>query len=81
MGFIDEFRRAYAGDDTQHYEVGGKQARCSHCEGVNFDSGSALLNTGGLTFLGLEWANRSAHLLICTGCGHIDWFLEKPNRI
>jgi len=25
MGFIEEFKRAYAGDDTQHYEVVGKQ--------------------------------------------------------
>jgi hypothetical protein len=81
MGFIEEFKRAYAGDDTQHYEVAGKQVQCPHCGGNNFDTGGALLNTTGLTFLGLDWANRSAHLLICTACGHIDWFLQKPDRI
>jgi predicted nucleic-acid-binding Zn-ribbon protein len=81
MGFIEEFKRAYTGDDTQHYEVAGKQVQCPHCGGNNFDTGSALLNTTGLTLLGLDWANRSAHLLICTACGHIDWFLQKPDRI
>lgn len=81
MGFIEEFKRAYAGDGTQHYELAGKQVHCPHCGGKNFDTGSALLNTTGLTFLGLDWANRSAHQLICTACGHIDWFLQKPDRI
>jgi predicted nucleic-acid-binding Zn-ribbon protein len=81
MGFIDEFKRAYAGDDTQHYEVGGKRVQCPHCGGNNFDTGKALLNTTGLTLLGLDWANRSAYILICTACGHIDSFLQKPDRI
>ena len=81
MGFLEEFKRAYVGDDTQHYQVAGKEVRCPHCEGNNFDGASALLNTAGLTLLGLDWANRSAHLLICTACGRIDWFLQKPDRI
>ena len=81
MGFLEQFKRAYVGDDTQHYQVAGKEVRCPHCGGNNFDGASALLNTAGLTLLGLDWANRSAHVLICTACGHVDWFLQKPDRI
>ena len=75
-GFIDEFKRGYTGEDTQHYQVAGIQVKCSHCGGVQFDDGLALLNTAGLSFLGLDWANRNANLLICTRCGHVDWFLK-----
>src|SRR6186997_3190256 len=49
MGFIEEFKRAYSGDDTQHFQVAGKQVQCPHCGGNNFDTGTALLNTTGLT--------------------------------
>ena len=61
MGFVEEFKRGYAGDDTQHYQVAGRDVRCPHCGADNFDTASALLNTAGLTLLGLDWANRSAH--------------------
>ena len=54
--------------------------RCPHCGGDNFDTGNALLNTTGLTLLGLDWANRSAYPLICTACAHINWF-QKPDRL
>jgi len=40
-----------------------------------------MLNTVGLTFLELDWANRSGSLLICVKCGHIEWFLEEPERV
>jgi hypothetical protein len=81
MGFIEEFKRAYAGDDTQHYHVAGKKVVCPHCREENFDTGTALLNTAGMTMLGLDWANRSAYLLICTSCSHVEWFLQSPERI
>lgn len=81
MGFIEEFKHAYAGDETHHYHVARKQVTCLHCGGEDFDRGSALLNTTGLTFLRLDWVNREAHLLICAGCGEIRWFLEKPDRV
>ncbi|MDO9556056.1 MAG: DNA-binding protein [Coriobacteriia bacterium] len=80
-GFFEEFKRGYKGDASQHYRVAGVQATCSHCGGREFDTGSALLNTTGMTLLGLDWANRDASLLICTKCGHVDWFLEEPERI
>ena len=81
MGFIDEFKRAYTGDETRRYRVAGTQVRCPHCGGEDFDLGSAMLNTVGLTFLELDWANRSGSLLICVKCSHIEWFLEEPERV
>ena len=43
--------------------------------------GRAQLNTAGLTFFNLDWANRSAATLICTSCGGIDWYLTDPEEV
>ena len=80
MGFIEEFKRGYTGDESRLFNVAGKPVRCPHCGGEEFDRGSALLNTAGATLFGLDWANRSSHTLICTGCSRIEWFLDKPER-
>jgi hypothetical protein len=80
-GIIESFKQGFSGSDAQRRSVAGIAARCSHCGGENFDTGTAQLNTAGMTFLGLDWANQSANLLICTKCGHIDWFLEDPEAI
>lgn len=66
MGLMDDFRRGYAGDETQYYRIADKQVTCPHCGGRDFDMGSA---------------NRNAHTLICVGCSRIEWFLQKPERI
>ena len=42
---------------------------------------AALLNTAGLTFMNLDWANRRAATLTCTACGHIEWFLSDPEEV
>ena len=76
-GFIESFKRGLAGEKFQ-YVVAGVPVRCPQCGGEDFGTGSAKLNTTGMTLLGLDWANRSAHLLICTKCSYISWFLEEP---
>jgi len=48
---------------------------------LTFDKSEAQLNTAGMTFLNLEWANRSATTLICTTCSRIEWFLNEPKQI
>lgn len=63
------------------YEAHGKLVVCPHCQHDGFTQGQALLNTPGLTFLGLDWANRSATILICKQCGHIEWFMKQPKVI
>jgi uncharacterized protein len=63
------------------YSVNGKKVTCIHCGEAEFTEGSAQLNTAGMTFIGLDWANRSAHTLLCANCGHIEWFMQKPEKI
>ncbi len=58
-----------------------KLITCSHCGLEEFEQGSAQLNTAGLTLLNLDWANKSATTLICANCGHVDWFVQSPDRI
>ena len=63
------------------YMVGGYQVICPHCKHDTFEEGSAQLNTAGLTFLGLDWLNKSATILACTNCGYIQWFGKSPEKI
>lgn len=60
------------------YNTNGKSILCSQCGGNLFEEGTALLNTAGMTFFSLDWANKSATILICAHCGHIQWFLQTP---
>lgn len=73
MGIIESFRRGLEGD--YEYEIAGKPVRCSHCGGSHFDERKGLVNTTSMTFLGLDWADRTAKVLVCQGCGHLEWFL------
>ena len=73
MGFMESFRRGLSGDDS--YEIAGHSVVCSHCGSEHFEGSTAQLNTAGLTFLNLDWANRNATILICKTCGHIEWFV------
>jgi hypothetical protein len=82
MGFIDEFKRSYRGEEgTGHYSVAGIQVKCPHCGRLQFEQSSALLDSRGLSFFGFDWAAEGAAILVCVACGHIDWFLEKPDRM
>lgn len=73
MGFFESFNRGLSGDYS--YERAGLPVTCSHCGGREFSKGEAMLNTAGLTFLDLDWANRSATVLTCKNCGHLEWFV------
>ena len=64
----------------ERYTVGGKVVSCAHCSGDRFVEGRAQLNTAGMTFMNLDWANRSAATLACTSCGRIEWFLADPEE-
>jgi predicted nucleic-acid-binding Zn-ribbon protein len=59
------------------YEIDGEAFECTHCKNTKFIQGSAMLNTAGMTLLGLDWANRTAETLMCNHCGLIHWF-GKP---
>jgi len=63
------------------YQSMNKKIECPNCGHNQFEMRDILLNTPGLTFLGLDWANRSASILICTNCSRIEWYLNKPTSI
>ena len=65
----------------ERYVVASKTVSCAHCAHDHFVEGRALLSTAGLTFLNLDWANRSAATLTCTACGRIEWFLSDPEEV
>lgn len=74
MGFFESFKRGFDGDCK--YEIAGKTVACSHCGGLEFEEREGKINTTGMTLLDLDWANRSAKVLVCKACGHLEWFLE-----
>ena len=66
---------------TNSYQISGKPISCPQCGHNQFDQGSALLNTPGMTFLELDWANRTATILACKQCGRLEWFLRQPEEV
>jgi predicted nucleic-acid-binding Zn-ribbon protein len=56
--------------------VNGYPLKCSHCGGKDFSFRKALLNTTGMTFLDLDWLNKSADVFSCSSCGRLEWFLD-----
>jgi hypothetical protein len=63
------------------YTVAGKAVICQHCGHDRFVEGRAQLNTAGMSFMNLDWINRSAATLACTDCGRIEWFLSDPEEV
>jgi hypothetical protein len=80
-GIVESFKQGYQGRDCGRFKVGATPVRCSQCGGNHFDTADALINTRGLTFVGLDFADRGANLLICTACTHVEWFLDQPEAV
>ncbi len=59
----------------------GKVINCPHCNNNRFVQKLILLNTPGMTFFSLDWANKTAATLTCTQCSNIQWFLQPPEKI
>ena len=59
------------------HNINGKDLQCPHCEHNRFWTRATLMNTPGITFLGLEWANKKATNYVCDRCGYVVWFLAK----
>lgn len=57
--------------------IKGHQLTCPICQGKEFWSRETLMNTAGATFLGFEWANKSATNYVCNHCGYVYWFISK----
>jgi len=59
--------------------VAGHELRCPVCAHDRFWKRKTLMNTPGLTFFGMEWANRQAENFVCDRCGHVLWFLREES--
>lgn len=66
-----------AGGPTRVF-IHDRQLTCPFCQHQLFSERPIKLNSTGMSFLGLDWANKSATGLICAQCGHIQMFLD-PN--
>ncbi len=80
------FKRLRAGVKRAHqavtqpkrYTLMGKFVTCSHCGGQTFFAREAQLNTSWRTFLNVDWLDENAAVLVCSKCGHLEWFLSNP---
>lgn len=61
----------------EYFVKKGLKLECVICKNTTFWTRTTLMNTKGLTFLNLEWANKSATNYVCNECGYVHWFLEK----
>jgi len=57
--------------------IHGKALHCPVCGHKKFWKRATLMNTPGMTFWGLDWANKQAENLICNSCGYIFWFMHE----
>lgn len=64
-----------------NYILKDKEITCDYCgESLFYERNNILLNTRGLTFFGLDWTNKNSHILICSNCSKIMWFLDLPKK-
>ncbi len=69
------------GPGPRRFAAAGKAIHCTHCGHDRFNPGEAQLNTAAMTFMGLDWANKSAATLMCDTCGLVLWFGAPLNEI
>lgn len=63
------------------YKAGNIKLVCPCCQNDTFDKDYRQLNSRGATFLGFDWANRNAIILICKQCSYISWFMHEPEEV
>ena len=81
-GFIENFKHALNNElPGEHYAINDNRITCKYCGNDIFELSRVQLNTAGMTFLDLDWANKSAYVLACSECGHLEWFTKKPEEI
>ncbi|GGC12244.1 hypothetical protein GCM10011352_43400 [Marinobacterium zhoushanense] len=61
------------------FYINEREIVCPHCSQRQFILKQVLLNTSIASFFNMDWANKSASSLICMECGHILWFIQRPN--
>lgn len=54
--------------------IKGHELVCPVCGSTDFWERKTKLNTTGMTFLGLDWANADAINYVCDHCSYMFWF-------
>ncbi len=53
----------------------GRRLTCLVCGGERFAYREVSMNTAGMSFMGLDWANKTADGAICRTCGFVHTFM------
>ena len=57
--------------------VAGRRFQCLVCAGTGFSYREIKLNTSGMSFMNLDWANKSGTGVICDACGYVHTFAKQ----
>ncbi len=68
----------FSDEQPQPVSIAGRDLVCPVCGGKRFYHRETQLNTAGMTFLGFDWANKSAENFYCHQCGYMFWFHPLP---
>ncbi|NML52878.1 hypothetical protein HHL19_08545 [Streptomyces sp. R302] len=64
-----------------HAQIGDTPIHCLMCDSDTFREREVKLNSTGMEFLNLAWANESATGLICWSCGYVHLFVNRDIRL
>src|SRR5262249_48030407 len=64
-----------------HATLRGVWIKCNFCQGDLFRDREVKLNSSGLEFMSLGWANESATGLICWNCGYVHLFVNRDLQL
>jgi hypothetical protein len=65
----------------KHVRVAGRPLTCVVCgTGQEFARREVNMNTRGMTFLGLDWLNRSGDGAVCLACGYVHVFMGDAHE-
>lgn len=53
---------------------------CHVCSGLVFARREIKMTTTGMTFMDLDWLNRSAEGVICVRCGFVHTFMAQAHQ-
>jgi len=65
----------------ERFGSAGGPFRCIVCGHRDFRRRKVLLNTRTASFLGLDFLDEAAEVLICRGCGHVHWFVPSSGGL
>lgn len=63
--------------EAKQRHIKGHKLQCTVCNNDTFWAKKTLMNTPKMTFIKLDWANKSAQNYICNNCGYVNWFMNK----